>query len=119
VTDFDLIAARRNTPNWPPLDGDIWTGGDGREWLASITLLPGDNSIIGFSEGATSCLPRYALEKHGPLTLTHKGYDRLRFEELPAEARERDAAYLARACWDCGPEGSTGPDCGDCPEGGE
>jgi hypothetical protein len=32
-------------------------------------------------------------------------------------ATEEDAAWLARQCRHCGPEGSSGPDCGDCPEG--
>lgn len=113
MTDFDLIAARRNTPNWPPFDGDIWTDRNGREWLAEMVVLPGDNAIIGFREGNTSCLARYALEVHGPLTLTGKGRDRLRFEALP-EVQKRVAAYLAAACWDCGPEGATGPTCSDC-----
>ncbi len=114
MTDFDLIAARRNTPNWPPRDGDIWTGSDGREWLADIVLLPGDRSIIGFREGAESCLPRYALEKSGPLTLTHKGHERLRFEQLSEAAQSSWFAYLASACWDCGPEGATASWCDDC-----
>ncbi|MEV5211400.1 hypothetical protein AB0K35_28390 [Micromonospora sp. NPDC053740] len=116
MTVFDLIAARRNTPNWPPFDGDIWTDRNGREWLADIVVLPGDNAIIGFREGNTSCLPRYALEKHGPLTLTSKGVDRLRFEQLPPSMRAEWAAHLASACWDCGPEGATASWCDDCYE---
>ncbi|MFJ8687372.1 hypothetical protein [Micromonospora wenchangensis] len=111
---FDLIAARRDTPSWPPLDGDIWADRDGREWLAGITLLPGDRAIIGFSHGNTRCRPSYALEKFGPLTLASKGHERVRFEQLPAEARDRQAAYLASVCWLHGPEGATGVECDDC-----
>lgn len=37
-------------------------------------------------------------------------YDRQR-------AAEEDAAWLAGQCRHCGPEGASGPDCGDCPEG--
>lgn len=110
---FDLAAARRNTPNWPPRDGDIWTDRTGREWLAVIALLPGDNAVIGFHAGNTECIPSYALEKYGPLTLTHAGHDRTRYEQLPAEQRARHAAYLASLCAYCGPEGALG-DCGTC-----
>ena len=111
---FDLLAARRDTPNWPPRDGDIWTDRNGREWLAGIQLLPNDDAIVVFSEGNTRCVTRHALERYGPLTLTHKGHDRLRFEALPANVRARYAAYLADACWDCGPEGATGSWCDNC-----
>lgn len=34
-------------------------------------------------------------------------------------AREAEAAFLAEECPFCGPEGATGPGCGDCPEGAE
>lgn len=111
---FDLAAARTNTPNWPPRDGDIWTDRNGREWLAVIQPLPGDNAIVALHSGNTGCLPRYALEMHGPLTLTTSGHDRIRFEQLPEASRARYAAYLASVCWDCGPEGATGPECSDC-----
>lgn len=38
-----------------------------------------------------------------------------RFAETQAAAE--DARWLAAQCRFCGPEGSSGPDCGDCPEG--
>ncbi|MEU7980528.1 hypothetical protein AB0B63_18590 [Micromonospora sp. NPDC049081] len=116
---FDLTAARRDTAHWPPLDGDIWTDRDGREWLAGIVDLPGDNAIIGFSHDKTRCVPRYALEKYGPLTLKFGGHARQQYDQLPAEVRERETAYLAGRCPWCGPEGATGPECRDCLEGAE
>lgn len=111
---FDLAAARTNTPNWPPLDGDLWADRDGREWLATISIDRNDDARIGLHHGTTSCMPSYALEKYGPLTLVSPGHDRVRFGQLPADMRARHAAYLASACWDCGPEGATGPMCRDC-----
>lgn len=108
---FDLVAARRDTPHWPPLDGDIWADRNGRRWHADIQLLPGDHAIVGFRDGGTGCLPSYALEMYGPLTLTHAGHERQQFERLPADARVRHAAWLAGVCWLCGPEGATGPEC--------
>ncbi|MFI6228563.1 hypothetical protein ACIBCR_14780 [Micromonospora echinospora] len=111
---FDLTAARTNTPNWPPMDGDIWTDRNGREWLAVIQPTRDDNTIVVFRSGNAGCLPSYALEMHGPLTLTAKDHARIRFEELPADQQARYMAYLASVCTFCGPEGATGPECTDC-----
>jgi hypothetical protein len=117
VLVFDLVAARRNTPNWPPLDGDIWADRTGREWLAGIQLLPADDAIVVFRDGGTGCLTSYALEMYGPMTLVSAGHERMRFERLPADVRVRHAAWLAAVCWLCGPEGATGNYCGVCDEG--
>ncbi|WP_341720001.1 hypothetical protein QQG74_09950 [Micromonospora sp. FIMYZ51] len=116
VIGFDLVQARRDTPHWPPLDGDIWADRNGREWLAGIQLLPGDHAIIAFRYGNTGCLPSYALEVYGPMRMVSAGHERQRFDRLPADARERHAAYLASVCWLCGPEGATGDYCGTCDE---
>ncbi len=113
---FDLTAARRDTAHWPPLDGDIWTDRDGRDWLASIVILPGATAIIGFSHDRARCVPRYALEMYGPLTLKFGGHARRELERLPAEQQARHAAYLASLCPWCGPEDATGPECRDCLE---
>ncbi|GGM26608.1 hypothetical protein GCM10011608_09280 [Micromonospora sonchi] len=114
---FDLVQARRDTPNWPPLDGDRWADRHGDQWIAYIAE-HGDTATLAFLNVGRDarCLARYALEKHGPLTLVAAGAERQRFERLPADARERYTAYLAAACWLCGPEGSTGVYCGTCDE---
>lgn len=117
VIGFDLVQARRDTPNWPPLDGDVWADRNGEQWIAYI-VEHGDTAHTAFLHATRDarCLPSYALEVCGPMTLVAAGHERQRADRLPAGMRERAAAWLASVCWLCGPEGATGDYCGECDE---
>lgn len=64
--------------------------------------LPGDTELVAAYDGWLS-----------------QEWDRYWEPIWRADAAAEESAWLAGQCRYCGPEGSTGPDCGDCPEGAE
>ncbi|SEU46379.1 hypothetical protein [Nonomuraea wenchangensis] len=83
--DSAAITIEVLTPRyWPPMRGDVWRDGEGREWFAvqdvpdAVTLVT-EHGRHGLSD------PEELLPLHGPWRIAYKGRER-------REAEDRDRA---------------------------
>ena len=83
----NLADARPNTPNWPPLDQDVWADRNGTRWITHrYEMYDEIRTALLNPAGQQRGTSDFVLEMFGPLTLVSAGWERARNQRTAAVA---------------------------------